>query len=550
MVEQPAARDVPVGFGGSKHDFGMLGWPALGRVRGTVGWKDRSHSKGAARSKEVAVATAGHVDVLIVGAGLSGIGAACHLQRAFPQRTYVLLESRGALGGTWDQFRFPGVRSDSDMYTLGYRFKPWRGEKSVADGADILEYLREAAVENGVDRRIRFRHRVTRAEWSSVNNRWTVCAERTDTGETIRFTAGFLLSCSGYYRYDAGYTPRFAGIDRFAGRVVHPQFWPSDLEVAGERVVLIGSGATAVTLAPALAAQGAHVTMVQRSPSYVVAKPAYERMARAVRWGVPVPVVYSLARVKHVLMDTGDYGRCRRHPDASRRRIRRVHEHWLPPGYDIDTHFTPQYNPWDQRLCFTPDGEFFRAIQRGDVDIVTDGIDTFTETGLRLTSGTELEANVVITATGFQLLPFGGVELVVDDTPVIPSEQMSYKTMMLSGVPNFAYVIGFFNISWTLKLDLVSQYIVRLLRYMTAHHYVRCVPVRDPSVDPLPEFQGLTAGYVRRGAHRFPVQGESLPWRLRMNFVRNWFTLRFSRVADSAMRFERAPQPAEVGAEH
>ncbi|WP_330229936.1 NAD(P)/FAD-dependent oxidoreductase [Nocardia sp. NBC_00508] len=488
-----------------------------------------------------------HVDVLIVGAGLSGIGAACHLRRAFPRRTYLLLESRAALGGTWDLFRYPGIRSDSDMYTLGYRFKPWLGEDSIADGSAILDYLRETAAENGVDRRIRFRHRVVRAEWSGADNRWTVSAERTDTGETVTFTAGFLFSCSGYYRYDAGYAPEFPGAERFAGSIVHPQFWPEGLDCAGKRVVLIGSGATAVTLAPALTAQGAHVTMLQRSPSYIISAPSRDRLALTVRRLLPARVAYALTRAEYVAISTALYQFSRRNPEGMRKRIRAWQRRWLPAGYDIDAHFTPRYNPWDQRLCLARDGDFFRAIRHGVLDVVTDRIETFTETGLRLASGATLPADIVITATGLNLQVFGGVGLVVDGTPVTPSATMAYKAMMLSGVPNFAFVIGYTNASWTLKADLVSEYVVRLLRHMDQHGYARCVPVRDPAVGPESLFTGFTPGYVRRAASLFPVQGDRAPWRLRMNYLRDVFTLRYSRIADRAMHFERARRHAEVG---
>ncbi|MEV6320179.1 NAD(P)/FAD-dependent oxidoreductase [Nocardia sp. NPDC051787] len=489
-----------------------------------------------------------HVDVLIVGSGLSGIGAACHVRRAFPWRSYLLLEGRAALGGTWDLFRYPGIRSDSDMFTLGYRFKPWLGEDSIADGGAILDYLRETAAEYGIDRRIRFRHRVIRAEWSSADNRWTVYAERTDTGETVTVTAGFLFSCSGYYRYDAGYAPELPGAERFAGSIVHPQFWPEKLDCAGKRVVLIGSGATAVTLAPALTAQGAHVTMLQRSPSYIISAPSRDPLARTVRRLLPERAAYALARAEYVAISTALYQFSRRFPTGTRKRIRGWQRRWLPAGYDIDTHFTPRYNPWDQRLCLARDGDFFRAIRRGVLDVVTDRIETFTETGLRLASGATLEADVVITATGLNLQVFGGVELVVDGTPVTPSATMAYKAMMLSGVPNFAFVIGYTNASWTLKADLVSEYVVRLLKHMDQHGYVRCVPVRDPSVGTQSLFPGFTPGYVRRSASLFPVQGDRAPWRLRMNYLRDLFTLRYGRIADRAMRFERARRRAEAGA--
>ncbi|WP_378731333.1 flavin-containing monooxygenase [Nocardia brasiliensis] len=489
-----------------------------------------------------------HTDVLIMGAGLSGIGAAYHLQRAFPRRTYTILESRAAIGGTWDLFRYPGIRSDSDMYTLGYRFKPWLGDKSIADGDTILDYVRETAAENGIDRHIRFRHRVLSAEWSSADNRWTVLAERTDTGETVTLTAGFLLSCAGYYRYDEPYVPDFPGADRFTGPVVHPQFWPADLDYANKKVVLIGSGATAVTLGPALTEQGAHVTMLQRSPSYIISAPARDDFALKLRRHLPPRAAYALARAKNVAIGTAFYQLSQRYPASVRKRIRGWQERWLPPGYDIDTHFTPSYNPWDQRLCLAPSGDFFRAIRKGKLAVVTDRIETFTETGLRLASGATLDADIIITATGLNLVAFGGIDLVVDGEPVRLAERMAYKAMMLSDVPNFAYIFGYTNASWTLKADLVSEYVVRLLRHMDAHGYVRCMPVRDPSVGVESLFLNFNPGYVQRAANQFPIQGDRAPWRLRMNYLRDLVTLRHGSIADDAMSFERAGHTERVSA--
>ncbi|MFD6160689.1 flavin-containing monooxygenase [Nocardia sp. NPDC060256] len=489
-----------------------------------------------------------HIDVLIVGAGLSGIGAAYHLQRAFPRRTYAILEGRESLGGTWDLFRYPGIRSDSDMYTLGYRFKPWLGDKSIADGDAILDYLRDTAAENGIDRHIRFRHRVLRAEWSTAENRWTVQAERADTGETVTLTADFLLSCAGYFRYDEPYVPDFAGTERFAGPVVHPQFWPADLDCANKKVVLIGSGATAVTLGPSLTEQGAHVTMLQRSPSYIVSRPAKDNFAMKVRRYLPPRAAYAVVRAKNVAFSTTMYELSQRYPAWMRERIRGLQERWLPPGYDIDTHFTPSYNPWDQRLCLAPNNDFFRAIRKGQLEIVTDRIETFTETGLRLVSGATLDADIIITATGLNLVAFGGVDLVVDGRPVTASDSMAYKAMMLSDVPNFAYTFGYTNASWTLKADLVSEHVVRLLRHMDARGYARCTPVRDPSVGAESLFLNFNPGYVQRSASQFPIQGDRAPWRLRMNYLRDLVTLRHGSVTNAALSFERADQAAPVAA--
>ncbi|MFZ2173845.1 MAG: NAD(P)/FAD-dependent oxidoreductase, partial [Rhodococcus sp. (in: high G+C Gram-positive bacteria)] len=466
-----------------------------------------------------------HVDVLIIGAGLSGIGAAYHIQESFPGRTYTILESRDTIGGTWDLFRYPGVRSDSDMYTLGYRFRPWENDKSIADGATILEYVKKTATDHGIDRHIRFGHRVIRSEWSSAESRWTVTAERTDSGETVRFTADFVMACSGYYRYDEGYTPDFAGTERFQGEIVHPQKWPEDLDYAGKRVVIIGSGATAVTLAPSMAAEAEHVTLLQRSPTYIISLPAKDELANRLRRYLPTRMAYALTRLKNAFVATALYQLCRRYPNFMKTRIRRLQKGWLPEGYDIDTHFTPRYNPWDQRLCLVPNGDLFRSIRHGEVSIVTDHIDTFTETGLALKSGEELPADIIVTATGLNLLAFGGMDLVVDGREVDLTETMAYKGMMLSGVPNFAFIIGYTNASWTLKADLVCEYVCRLLAHMDEKGYAYCVPQRDPSVTEEP-FLDFAAGYVLRSVDSFPKQGSKAPWRLRMNYFHDLVTLR------------------------
>ncbi|MFI5776410.1 flavin-containing monooxygenase [Nocardia sp. NPDC051570] len=478
-----------------------------------------------------------HLDVLIIGAGLSGIGAAHHLQRAFPARTYAILEARAAIGGTWDLFRYPGIRSDSDMFTLGYRFRPWLGDKAIADGPSILDYVRETAAEAGIDRHIRFGHRARRAEWSSDEQRWTVTARRADTGDTVTLTANFLFCCSGYYRYDQGYTPDFVGRDRFEGTIVHPQHWPRELAVEGKRIVIIGSGATAVTLGPALTALGAHVTMVQRSPSYVLSVPARDAVADRLRRMLPSRAAYTLARAKNIAYSTAIYQLCQRRPERMRAWIRGLQQHWLPEGYDIDTHFAPRYNPWDQRMCLVPNGDLFRAIRKGALEMVTDDIDAFTATGLRLSSGAELPADIIVTATGLDLLIFGGIELAVDGAPVDVPKAMAYRAMMLSGVPNFAYIIGYTNASWTLKADLVCEYIVRLLRHMDARGYAAVTPVRDESVGTTAFLPNFSAGYVLRAADRFPAAGDRTPWRLHMNYLRDLPAFRYRRIADRALRF-------------
>ncbi len=488
--------------------------------------------------------TAEQLDVLIVGAGLSGIGAAYHLQASHPQRTYAILEAREAIGGTWDLFRYPGVRSDSDMHTLGYSFRPWQEAKAIADGHSILRYVCDTARESGIDKRVRFGHRVMRAEFSSAEACWTVETQRTDTGEIIHFSANFLLICTGYYRYDAGYSPAFAGMDRFQGRVVHPQHWPGDLDYRGKRVIVIGSGATAVTLVPAMAPEAAQVTMLQRSPSYIVAIPGEDPAANLLRRLLSPARAYSIVRWKNVLLMTVLFQLSRRRPEWIKRVIRKAAQLQLPPGYDVDPHFKPQYNPWDQRMCFVPDGDLFRAIRDGDASIVTGQVETVTERGLRLTSGAELEADVIVTATGLSLLALGGIRLVVDGREVELSQTMAYKGTMLSGVPNLALAVGYTNASWTLKCDLTSQYVCRLLRHMDEHGYTVCTPVnRDPSIRELPLID-LSSGYVQRSVHLFPKQGSSVPWRLYQNYALDRILLRRRPVNDGALEFKTPPRPA------
>jgi cation diffusion facilitator CzcD-associated flavoprotein CzcO len=478
-----------------------------------------------------------HVDVLIVGAGLSGIGAGCHLQANCPGRDYAILEARERIGGTWDVFRYPGIRSDSDMYTLGYSFRPWKDAKSIADGSSILSYVRETARENGVDEKIRFHHRVVRAEWSSAESRWLVEAQRTDTGDTVQISCSFLLMCSGYYRYDEGYTPELPGIERFRGRVVHPQHWSDEVEYAGKRAIVIGSGATAVTLVPAMAQRAAHVTMLQRSPSYVVSLPAEDPIAKILRRVLPPKLAYSVVRWKNVLLTMLSFQLSRRRPELVKAMLRKGVEKRLPPGYDIDTHFKPSYGPWDQRLCLVPDGDLFEAISGGRASVVTDQIDTFTEKGVRLASGAELEADLVVTATGLNLVPLGGLQLAVDDREVDVSETMSYKGMMLSGVPNLAVAFGYTNASWTLKADLTCEYVCRLLNHMDAHGYRECRPrERDDSM-PAQPFIDFSSGYVLRAIDKFPKQGARAPWRLYQNYALDIFTLRFGSLEDEAMEF-------------
>ncbi|MGC4892734.1 flavin-containing monooxygenase [Micromonospora sp. DT31] len=489
---------------------------------------------------------ADHVDVLIVGAGLSGIGAAVHLGRECPDKTYAVLEARGAVGGTWDLFRYPGVRSDSDMYTLGYAFKPWTDPKAIADGDAIRAYVRQTAHEYDVQRHIRFHHRVLRAEWDSATARWTVHARRDDTGEDTTLTCGFLFTNSGYYRYDEGYTPRFPGVERYAGTIVHPQHWPRDLDYTGKRVVVIGSGATAVTLVPAMAQRAAHVTMLQRSPTYVVALPSRDPVAHAARRWLSPKAAYAVARWKNIALGVANFQLSRRAPGVVKRFLRRAAKGRLPAGYDVDRHFSPRYDPWDQRLCVVPDGDLFDALRAGRASVVTDTIDTFTPDGIRLAAGEEVRADVVVTATGLNLLALGGMTLVVDGVEVDLASTIAYKGMMLSGVPNFAMTIGYTNASWTLKADLVATYVCRLLRHLDATGQQIVTPLA-PDTDDLVPIIDLQSGYVLRAVDQLPKQGPRAPWRLHQNYPRDVRLMRRGPLTDG-VRFARAGVPATAAA--
>ena len=471
-----------------------------------------------------------HVDVLILGAGLSGVGAAARLTEEHPRRTYAVLEAREAIGGTWDLFRYPGIRSDSDMFTLGYRFRPWTGSRALADGPSILAYVRDTAREYGVDRHVRYRHKAVEASWDSGTKRWTVLAETPD-GPT-ELTCSFLWACTGYYDYDRGHAPEFAGIEDYAGTVVHPQHWPEDLSYAGKRVVVIGSGATAVTLVPALAEDAAHVTMLQRSPSYVLSVPGTDPLHERLR-RLPPRVVHAISRWRSILLAQGLYRLSRARPALVRRLVRSQVAKALP-DVDVDTHFRPTYDPWDQRMCFVPDGDLFRALRHGDAEVVTDTVDRFTRTGLRLGSGRELEADVVVTATGLNLRLVGGMRVLVDGEEVKPPETMAYRAMMLSGVPNFAFTIGYTNSSWTLKADLVADYVCRLLAHLDARGLAVAVPRRDPDVGEAP-FMDFTPNYVLRSLASLPVQGDREPWRLRQSYLHDRRRMRRAPIDDGVL---------------
>jgi monooxygenase len=482
-----------------------------------------------------------HFDVIVVGAGLSGIGAGYHLSKHCPHKSFAILEGRSSIGGTWDLFRYPGIRCDSDMYTLGYSFKPWLGQKAIADGGSILAYVREAARENGIDKKIRFNTRVKRATWSSAEQRWRVETEQGPEGgakEKVVFTCDFLFMCSGYYRYEAGYRPEFPGEARFKGPIVHPQTWSDAIDYAGKRVVVIGSGATAVTLVPELAKTAAHVTMLQRSPTYMVARPSEDPMALKLARVLPARLAYGLTRWKNVLRGMYIYRLCKRDPERVKNLIVGGVKMALGPDYDVGRHFTPRYKPWDQRVCLVPDGDLFRAIRNGSVSIATDEIATFDETGIALKSGAHLDADLIVTATGLELQPLGGAEFVVDGKPVELPKLMSYKGMMYSDVPNLAFAVGYTNASWTLKCDLTCEYVCRLLNLMDRKGYRVCTPRRnDPTVTPEP-WVDFTSGYVQRAAPKMPKQGSKRPWRLYQNYALDILMLHFGKLEDGTMEFK------------
>jgi len=479
-----------------------------------------------------------HFDVLVIGAGLSGVGAGCHLTMKCPNKSFVILEGRDVIGGTWDLFRYPGVRSDSDMYTLGYSFRPWREAKAIAGGPAILNYVRETAREYGIDQKIRFQHKVKRISWSSEDAAWTVEAERGPEKAPVRFTCGFLFNCCGYYRYDGGYAPDFPGAERFTGRIVHPQHWPEDLDYAGKRVVVIGSGATAVTLVPAMAEEAAHVTMLQRSPTYVVSRPAEDAFANWTRRHLPAKLAYGVTRWRNVLLTMFFYNLARRRPEQFKQGVIGGVRHHLGPDYDVATHFTPTYNPWDQRLCLVPDSDLFYSINAGKASVVTDHIETFTEKGIQLRSGKELEADIIVTATGLRMQVLSGMEIEVDGAQVSLGETMSYKAMMYSDVPNLATSFGYSNASWTLKSDLTGEYVCRLLRFMDKRGYDKCVPKRNAGVTEEP-FLDFTPGYLQRALDQLPRQGSKKPWRLQQNYAADLMALRFGKLDDGAMQFSR-----------
>ncbi|MBL0148259.1 MAG: NAD(P)/FAD-dependent oxidoreductase [Ideonella sp.] len=476
------------------------------------------------------------VDVLIVGAGLSGIGAACHLQRECPDRRFAILEARQDIGGTWDLFRYPGIRSDSDMYTLGYDFKPWTGAKAIADGPSIMAYLRETVAENDLRRHMRFGHRVVAAAWSSADAQWTVTARR-DDGQTVQIRCQFLLTCGGYYDYAQGHTPEFPGRERFTGPLIHPQHWPEGLDLTGKRVVVIGSGATAVTLIPELAKQAALVTMLQRSPTYMATRPSADAVADWLHAKLGPRRAHAITRWKNVLWGMFIYRLAKRRPDKLKQRLIDMATQQLPAGYDVARHFTPRYNPWDQRLCLVPDGDLFKAIRAGKAEVVTDQIASFTERGIQLASGAELPADVIVTATGLKLKVMTGLQVQVDERTLDPAQLVTYKGLMFGGVPNFASVFGYTNASWTLKADLSCRFVCRLLNHLKKTGTRQCVPVQADPAMKLEPWVDFSSGYFQRVIDQLPKQGSAQPWKLSQNYITDLVTLRHGSVEDGVLRF-------------
>ncbi|MEP5763669.1 MAG: NAD(P)/FAD-dependent oxidoreductase [Halieaceae bacterium] len=483
------------------------------------------------------------VDVLIVGAGLSGIGAAHHLQDKCPDKSFLILEGREAMGGTWDLFRYPGIRSDSDMHTLGYSFKPWRQAKAIADGPAILEYINETATESGIDQHIRYQHLVTGMDWSSADSQWTVQVRRKDTGETLRFKCNFLLMCAGYYSYRQGHSPDFVGLEKFQGQVIHPQQWPEDLDYSGKKVVVIGSGATAMTLIPSMAEKAASVVMLQRSPTYVVSRPDKDRIANALRRFLPERWAYAITRWKNVLLQQWVYKKTRNEPEDVKQKLLHMVREELGPDYDVEKHFTPSYNPWDQRLCLIPNSDLFQSIRSGKASVVTEQISRITENGIELDTGETLEADIIVTATGLELVIMGEATVTVDGETIDFADTWTYKGIMYSGVPNLVTFFGYINASWTLRADLTAEYSCRLLNHMDAKGTPQATPqLRDADVD-MPARQwieGFSAGYMQRVMHLFPKQGDREPWLNPQNYRKDRKMFRHGELEDGALTFSRA----------
>jgi len=475
-----------------------------------------------------------HFDVLIAGAGLSGIGVACHLTKKCPDKSFAILEARDAIGGTWDLFRYPGIRSDSDMFTLGYRFKPWTSDKGIADGGDIRQYIRDAATENKVDEKIRFKHKVKNADWNSREKLWTVTSDV--DGETRTYTAKYLVGCTGYYDYDEGFTPEFAGREDFKGQVIHPQFWPEDLDYTGKKVVVIGSGATAVTLIPSMSREVESITMLQRSPTYIVPVPSKDKLAIRLREFLPESFVYSIIRSRNIMLTMAFYNYCKRFPQKARDFIFNFNKKILPKDFDM-SHFTPKYNPWDERLCAVPGGDLYKAIHKGKADVVTDHIDKFVDNGILLKSGKTLEADIIITATGLKVVVLGKINVTMDGQPFDVTDKMSYRGVMFEGIPNAAMVFGYTNSSWTLKADLIADYFCRIVNYMDDKGYDEVIPVNHDPGMAKKSFIDLTSGYISRVKDQLPKQGTKGAWKLHQNYFRDWLSLRASRITAKELQY-------------
>jgi len=479
-----------------------------------------------------------HFDTIVVGAGLSGIAAEYHLQTQLPNKSYLIIEGRESIGGTWDLFRYPGIRSDSDMYTLGYQFAPWSASKAIAPGPDILNYIRDTASKHGIDAKIRFGQRAVSANWSSTDQRWTLDVTSGPDKVPVRYTCSFLFMCSGYYNYSAGYTPEWTDFDRYRGTIVHPQQWPEHLDYAGKRVIVIGSGATAVTLAPEMARVASHVTMLQRSPTYIFSRAAEDVAANWLKEKFPGKLGRGLARWKNILLSMTFYGLSRKRPELIKKLIRKGAQRQIGPDFDIDTHLTPTYAPWDQRMCLVPDGDLFKAIRSGAVSIVTDHIERFTETGILLKSGKTLEADVIVTATGLNMQLMGGMKIAVDGDTIDLGKSLSYKGMMYSDVPNLASSFGYTNASWTLKCELIAKHVCRLLKYMDKRGLASATPRRDASLTEEASLD-LQSGYVLRAQGVLPKQGSRQPWKLYQNYLRDIALLRYGKVPHSALEFAK-----------
>ena len=478
-----------------------------------------------------------HLDVLIIGAGISGIGAGCHLTMKNPDRSFAIMEGRGAIGGTWDLFRYPGIRSDSDMHTFGYAFRPWVEDRDIATGDSILKYLQDTVAAYKLNDKIRFGHRVTRVEWLSAENKWVADVTQTETETSFQISCNFLLSCTGYYNYKAGHLPEFKDYDSFQGTIAHPQHWPQDLDYSGKRVVIIGSGATAVTLVPAMSADAAHVTMLQRSPTYVISRPGEDAMAMKLRRWFPSKIAYRLARIKNIGISIYMYSLCQRKPEKIRAYLRGLTKKAVGPDIDVDVHFKPTYNPWDQRLCLIPDSDLFKVLRKGDASIVTDHIDRFTETGIKLKSGQELEADIIVPATGLAIQFMGGMEMFMDGKKLSSGDMVGYKGMLFRDIPNFSALMGYTNASWTLKVDLTCDYMCRLLNYMKKRGYKTVAPTaEDGEITPEPMI-GLKSGYILRAADMMPKQGAKAPWRNKNSYLSDLMAIRYSKINDGVLSF-------------